>query len=313
MTTTGFLDPINSTKLISMDYFLNEMIELYRLNRFPKVLLLNGKKGIGKFTLVLHFINYIFTLNEKKPYNLKDKTINSESIFYNQLLNKTSQNVMLIKAEENKNIKIEDIRSLKSTLSRSSLSADPRFIIIDEVEFLNENSANALLKSLEEPSNNNFFILINNQQADLIKTISSRCLKNNIFLNLNETKKIINYLLTNNNIEDLIDFNSNLTPGLFLQFNEIYSELDINKNEKIEIKISKILNRYKKDKNKILISLVLYSIDQYFFELVHTNNRKIDFLLKLKNDINKLISDFINYNLNINSVLNSIEVKLNNV
>ena len=63
MTTTGFLDPINSTKLISMDYFLNEMIELYRLNRFPKVLLLNGKKGIGKFTLVLHFINYIFTLN----------------------------------------------------------------------------------------------------------------------------------------------------------------------------------------------------------------------------------------------------------
>ena len=313
MTTTGFLDPINSTKLISMDYFLNEMIELYRLNRFPKVLLLNGKKGIGKFTLVLHFINYIFTLNEKKPYNLKDKTINSESIFYNQLLNKTSQNVMLIKAEENKNIKIEDIRSLKSTLSRSSLSADPRFIIIDEVEFLNENSANALLKSLEEPSNNNFFILINNQQADLIKTISSRCLKNNIFLNLNETKKIINYLLTNNNIEDLIDFNSNLTPGLFLQFNEIYSELDINKNEKIEIKISKILNRYKKDKNKILISLVLYSIDQYFFELIHTNNRKIDFLLKLKNDINKLISDFINYNLNINSVLNSIEVKLNNV
>ena len=313
MTTTGFLDPINSTKLISMDYFLNEMIELYRLNRFPKVLLLNGKKGIGKFTLVLHFLNYIFTLNEKKPYNLKDKTINSESIFYNQLLNKTSQNVMLIKAEENKNIKIEDIRSLKSTLSRSSLSVDPRFIIIDEVEFLNENSANALLKSLEEPSNNNFFILINNQQADLIKTISSRCLKNNIFLNLNETKKIINYLLTNNNIEDLIDFNSNLTPGLFLQFNEIYSELDINKNEKIEIKISKILNRYKKDKNKILISLVLYSIDQYFFELVHTNNRKIDFLLKLKNDINKLISDFINYNLNINSVLNSIEVKLNNV
>ena len=313
MTTTGFLDPINSTKLISMDYFLNEMIELYRLNRFPKVLLLNGKKGIGKFTLVLHFINYIFTLNEKKPYNLKDKTINSESIFYNQLLNKTSQNVMLIKAEENKNIKIEDIRSLKSTLSRSSLSADPRFIIIDEVEFLNENSANALLKSLEEPSNNNFFILINNQQADLIKTISSRCLKNNIFLNLNETKKIINYLLTNNNIEDLIDFNSNLTPGLFLQFNEIYSELDINKNEKIEIKISKILNRYKKDKNKILISLVLYSIDQYFFELIHTNNRKIDFFLKLKNDINKLISDFINYNLNINSVLNSIEVKLNNV
>ena len=313
MTTTGFLNPINSTKLISMDHFLNEMIALYKLNRFPKVLLLNGKKGIGKFTLVLHFLNYIFTLNAKKPYNFNEKTINSESIFYKQLLNKTSQNVMLIKAEEHRNIKIEDIRSLKSILSRSSLSSDPRFIIIDEVEFMNENSTNALLKSLEEPSNNNFFILINNQQADLIKTISSRCLKNNIFLNSNETKKIINYLLTNNNIEDLIDFNSNLTPGLFLQFNEIYLKLNINKNDKIEIKISKILNAYKKNKSKILINLVSYSIDQYFFELVRANKRKIDFLLKLKNDINKLISDFINYNFNISSVLNLIEVILNNV
>ena len=313
MTTANFLNPLNSTKLIFMDRFFNEMIELYNSNKFPKVLLLNGKKGVGKFTLVLHFLNYIFTKNEIKPYNLKDKIINTESFFYNQLLSQTNQDVLFIKAEENKNIKIEDIRNLKSILSRTSLSNNPRFVVIDEIEFVNENSMNALLKPLEEPSNNNFFILINNQQADLIKTISSRCLKSNIFLNSQEKKMIINYLLENNNIEDLIGFNSNLTPGLFLQFNEIYLKLNVNSNDKILSKITKFLNQYKKNKSKILISLTLYSIDQYFFKLVQSNEEKLDLLLSLKNDINKNINDFIYFNLNINSVLNSIEVKLNNV
>ena len=55
---------------------------------------------------------------------------------------------------------------MKSSLSRTSLSKNSRFTIIDEVEFVNENSVNALLKILEEPSGNNFFILINNQQAN---------------------------------------------------------------------------------------------------------------------------------------------------
>ena len=73
MPTSNFLNPLNSTKLISMDFYLNEMIELYNLKKFPKVILLNGNKGIGKFTLVIHFLNYIFTQTESKPYDLKKK------------------------------------------------------------------------------------------------------------------------------------------------------------------------------------------------------------------------------------------------
>ena len=83
MNNSNFLDPLNSTKLISMDKHFNEMVDLFNLKKFPKVLLLNGKKGVGKFTLVFHFLNYIFSQNEKNSYNLKTKTINIESIFYN--------------------------------------------------------------------------------------------------------------------------------------------------------------------------------------------------------------------------------------
>jgi len=313
MTVSNFLDPIQTTKLVCMDRYLSEFIELYNSKKFPKVLLLNGKKGIGKFTLVIHFLNYIFTQNEKKPYNFENKLIDVDSLFYNQLLNGTNQDILIIQAEENKNVKIEDIRNLKSILSRSSLSGNPRFIIIDEVEFINQNSANALLKSLEEPTPNNFFILINNQQADLIKTISSRCLKSNIFLNSNESKTITNYLLENHNIDQIIDFNSDIAPGLYIRFNEIYSKFNIDINDEILIKINKLLKIYQKNKDKILISLILFLIDQYFLKLIKVNQKKLDFLLKIKSSIIRSINDFIYYNLNINSVLKSIEVQLKNV
>jgi DNA polymerase III delta prime subunit len=257
MKISSFLNPLNTTKLISMNRYFDEMTELYNSKKFPKVLLLNGKKGLGKFTLVIHFLNYIFTKNDKNTYNLSEKKINTQSLFYNELLDQTNQDVILIKAEENKNIKIEDIRNLKSNISNSSLSKNPRFIVIDEVEFINDNSANALLKALEEPSTNNFFILINNQQADLLKTVSSRCLINNIFLTSNEIDIASNYLLKKNNTENLIGFKNNLTPGLFISFNDIYLNLDIKNEDNISIKINKLLNAYKKNKVKLLINLTL--------------------------------------------------------
>jgi DNA polymerase III delta prime subunit len=313
MTISNLLNPLNSTKLIALDKFLDEMVGLYNANKFPKVLLLNGKKGIGKFTLVIHFLNYIFTKQEKEPYNINNKEIITDSAFYNQLIEGTNQDVLLIKTEENMNIKIDDVRNLKSILSRSSLSSNPRFIIFDEVEFINENSGNALLKSIEEPSSNNFFILINNQQADLIQTISSRCLINNIFLNSSENNTIIKYLLENNKIENLLDLNCDLSPGLYIRFNEIFLKLKIDKNDNILTKINKLLNEYKKSKNKILINLTLFLIDQYFIKSAKNDKKRLDFLLTVKSDITKNINDFIKYNLNINSVLSSIEIKLNNV
>jgi len=307
------LNPLFSTKLIGLDSYFNEMKNLYEANIFPKVLLLNGKKGIGKFTLIMHFINYVYSKNEINKYNLKDKVINVKSVFYNLLLKKTTPDVIFIQAEENKNIKIEDIRSLKSTLMNTSLSGNPRFTIIDEIEFLNNSSVNALLKTLEEPSTNNFFILINNQQTDLIETISSRCLKNNIFLSSNQKNDVIKYLIEDRDIENILDFNHMLSPGLFLNFNKIYLKYKINKNDNILIKLNTLINGYKKEKDKSLINLAYFLIEHSFLEKIKNNVNDIDFLLNTKSSIVKMIHDFVQFNLNISSVLNSIENKLKNV
>jgi len=313
MTVSLKLNKLYSTKLVGLDYYLNEMINLYEAKKYPNVLLLNGKKGIGKFTLIMHFINYIFSKNETNPYNIKDKTINVESPFYNSILNNTTQDIIFVQAEENKNIKIEDIRFLKSTITNSSLSNNPRFTIIDEVEFLNTSSVNALLKTLEEPSSNNFFILINNQQNDLIETISSRCLKNNIFLNSQQKSDVIKYLIEDRSINNVIDSDNNLSPGLFLKFNEIYLKHKITRDDNIFTKLNALILGYKKDKVKALISLSYFLIDHHFFHKINNNKHEIEFLLNTKSHIIETINNFVKFNLNINSVLNSIKIKLNNV
>ena len=307
-------DPLLNPKLVSLDEQFEQLINLYENKKFPKVLLLNGKKGLGKFTLINHFLNYLFTKNEKeKKYNVTKKEINTNSKFYSSLLNQTSQEILFLKAEENKNIKIEDVRNLKQIISNTSLIDQPRFIIIDEVEYLNGNSANALLKILEEPSLNNFFILINNQQSDLLKTITSRCLAENIFMPHNKKKNVIDYLINLNQIKNIIIEDKSLTPGTFIKFNYICEKYEITNEQSLESKLNLLLNLYKKDKDKTIISLIYYFIDILFLKMIKQRSIKTDYLLKRKSMIFENLDNLTKYNLNINSVFNDINLKLQNV
>ena len=79
------------------------------------------------------------------------------------------------------------------------------------------------------------------------------------------------------------------------------------------IKINKLLHGYKKDKDKVLISMTIFLIEKFFFILIKNNVKKIDMLINLKSSIVKKINDFTIYNLNISAVLHSIELKLRNV
>ena len=76
--------------------------------------------------------------------------------------------------EEKKNIDINQIREMIIFLNKSSFNNNMRFVLIDNIELLNLNSINALLKILEEPNDNINFILINNNK--LLETLKSRCL-----------------------------------------------------------------------------------------------------------------------------------------
>ena len=112
-------DPLNSIKLIGFDGHFDYLHKLLKNNSFPNTMLISGNKGLGKFTLINHFLNYIFDENN---YNLNEKIISSSSIVYKKILNKNFDNIIFLKNSIDKKIKIEDIRKIKKILSMSSLN-----------------------------------------------------------------------------------------------------------------------------------------------------------------------------------------------
>lgn len=72
-------------------------------------------------------------------------------------------------------ILIEQVRALSDFINISSHRGRAKVIIIRPAESLNVNAANALLKNLEEPPANVYFILISHRPHFLPATIRSRC------------------------------------------------------------------------------------------------------------------------------------------
>lgn len=72
-------------------------------------------------------------------------------------------------------IKIDQIRDLAGFLNVGSHRGGRRVALVHPAEEMNQNAANALLKGLEEPPTNAFFILVSHRPARLLQTIRSRC------------------------------------------------------------------------------------------------------------------------------------------
>ena len=291
-----------NNKLFGLDSHFNNLVNLYNSDIFPKVTLFSGKKGIGKYTLILHFLTYVL---DKENYDINNKEVDQKSIFTTQLINSLCQNIIILK--KNTTIKIDDIRLLKKKLLTQPLNNKPRFIILDEVELYNINSLNALLKILEEPSKNNYFILINNQEKNLLDTIRSRSIETKVYIKNSERIQIANSLIKQNQIEPVIDFiDTNISPGTFLIYNNICSDNNINIDSNFITKIQILLKLYKKSKNILFIKSSIFFTEQHFYKISLIKKDKLDMLINMKTDIIKNLNDLVTYNLNLNLVLNSI-------
>ena len=265
MNINEYNDPKNSLVLFELGSKLDFLIKLYNSKKLPKVLMISGKKGVGKFTLINHFLSYIY---DKDNYDLKRRSINNQTQFYKQYLNNIFSNIIYLSGDNFKNVKIDDIRDLKSTILKTNISEKERFIILDDIELFNTNSLNALLKIIEEPTSKNYFVLINSKTKPLMETIYSRSLEIKILLSKETRIKIIESLIKKNNLEVFIDFNSSsLTPGNFLSFNKICEENKINIDGEFLQNIEILLNFYKKNKNVNLINMILFLTDYHFYNL----------------------------------------------
>lgn len=248
------LNPQNQLNLYGVEENLRTLIALYDKGNLPSKILLTGQKGVGKCTLAYHLINYILSKDEEFSYNINEFKIYSKNRSFKLITNGTNPNFQLLDVSiDKKQINIDQIRSLLLNIKKSSFNDKPRFILIDNIEYLNKNSVNALLKDLEEPNENIYFILINNQRK-LISTLKSRCLNFNISLSNETSLRVINQLLD----DDIFDHVNNelinyyFTPGNIYNLNKFAIENEINlKDMKLKEFLKKMIkeNYFKKDQN----------------------------------------------------------------
>ena len=281
---------------------------LNQKGKLPKVLLLSGNKGIGKFTLINHFINYNF---DKNNYNLKEKQISKNSNFNTKYKNNIFPNVIYMSGDSFKNVKVDDVRNLKSTLLKTNLGENKRYIILDDIELFNESSVNALLKTIEEPPKDNYFILINNKSKPIKDTLRSRALELKFFLPEKDRIEIINYLIKENNLSDYFDPSiMNLTPGFFIYLNIFFLNNKINLEDKLINNFEKILNLYRKNKDINYIKALIFLSEYYFNKIIKNNSNNIEKIIEKKMFIIDKINKFVIYKLNQASLINIIKDKL---
>ena len=306
------LKPENQLSLYGHHVELLNFIELYKSQKLPNKILLSGEKGIGKSTLAYHIINYILSINEDNSYDLKNYKINPDNKSFKLILNRSNPNFISIDIDDDKkSIDINQIRNLILTLNKSSFNNKPRLVLIDNIELLNINSVNALLKVLEEPNDNIFFILINSNKK-ILPTLKSRCLNYNITLTSSQSLDITNKILDQNCMnlihEQLINHYS--TPGLLLGLIDFATKNNLDlKQINLKQLIKKIImeKKYKKDQ---FIKSQLYSlIEIYFRNNVSVKNNK---LLKIQNYFLKKINNTKIFNLDDESILMEFEDRVLN-
>src|SRR5210317_2669833 len=281
--------------------FLN-FINLYKNNKLPNKILLSGEKGIGKSTLAYHIINQILSSDEDLSYDIENFRINSDNRSFKLIINKSNPNFISIDVDEDKkSIDINQIRNLILTLNKSSFNSKPRVVLIDNIELLNINSVNALLKILEEPNENINFILIHNNRK-ILSTLLSRCINFKISLSNNDYLKISNQLL-NNDLNNLVSselINYYFTPGEIYQLVQFSSENDYDLSN-IDLKyFLKILINDTQYKKNNFINNMMYSLMEFYFR---KSNQSFSKLLNEKYSyFIKRISDTKTYNLDKESL-----------
>jgi DNA polymerase III delta prime subunit len=171
------------------DHALNFLNKVLNQGQLASSYIFSGENCSSEKYLIAKELNKILNCEKSPPCNLCQncKWLTED---------KHPKTPLLINLEKGKNIKIEDIKKLQDTLSQSSSFF--RIIIIDpaDYEYLNKHSANALLKSIEEPHPRTLYLLFASSSKNVLGTLKSRSQCLQIFpelsLNLHACKHELN-------------------------------------------------------------------------------------------------------------------------
>lgn len=179
---------------------VNELNAIILNGRIPNALLFTGNCGQDKKRAAMTFIKAINCLKRGLNPDCPERALPSNGIPTPISLNGSESDnlpdcrpcnscrscvkidsamhpdIITVAPEREKPIiKISQIRELCSALASKPHEAKVRMVVVEDAEAMNRESANALLKVLEEPPEQTFFILLTRDLKELLPTIISRC------------------------------------------------------------------------------------------------------------------------------------------
>ena len=272
-----------TSKLFGHKTLFSNLIYLDQIEKFPNKILLNGPKGIGKKLLVNHLLNYLYSKNNEQFYNLKNNEYNINNNLSLLISTNSHPNIFKIqKKKDKKIIDIDQIREMIQFTNQTSFNNERKFIIIEDINLLGINSANALLKSIEEPNNKTYYILINNSEFKILETIKSRCLEFKLSLMNSEVIEIVNYYFNSDKYNDInLDFINNYnSPSFLISLVNFLETNDLSIKEcNIEDLLAYIIKNKLYTSDEFIKEYLNLFIELFFYKNIN-NSKNISFKIK---------------------------------
>ena len=168
-------------------------------------LILAGEQGIGKRRLACQIAAWVLSRPQNgslfgEAHSPEIWEIDARHEEARLVFNQSHPDVKIISSEDKDatksgQIKVDAIRKLGQFLSQTPARGGWRIAIIDTIDALNRNGANAMLKMLEEPPDNAMIIVLTNGLSGVLPTIKSRCIISRLSaLEHSETLSVLNQI-----------------------------------------------------------------------------------------------------------------------
>ncbi len=166
---------MNFAEIYGQDRAIEQLKTAFKSGRMHHAILLSGPDGIGKQTLARVVANLLLC---EAPV-ASEPCLNCGACHrFHEGAHADFLTIGLLQKSDGsfeKMIKVDQVRTLQKTMSLKSYEGGRRVILITDAERMNPSTANALLKTLEEPPQDTVFVLTSNAPSGLLPTVISRC------------------------------------------------------------------------------------------------------------------------------------------
>jgi DNA polymerase III subunit delta' len=171
-------DPRANPTLLGHDDAEATVLEAFRTGRMHHAWLITGPEGVGKATFAYRFARRLLAgrpAGESLALDPADPVFrrvaagsHADLLTVERMLNEKTKRMKT-------QIAVEDVRKINGFMSLTPAEGGWRVVVVDGAEDMNQASANALLKILEEPPPRAILLLVCASPGRLLPTIRSRC------------------------------------------------------------------------------------------------------------------------------------------